>query len=120
MLEALISIALAGVGIAAVVGAMGSVNLAEANALEKERMQQLAIDKYDELVATGDYNTTTSGDFTDRNEPNFDWSAEVEATGVEGLDELTITVSRTAGDREVETIISGLLYSVNTAGDTPQ
>lgn len=117
MIEAVISIALAGVGVAAVVGAMGSVNLAEANALERERMQQLAVDKYDELVGTGDYNTTTSGDFDDRNEPNFEWSAEVETTGVEGLDELIVTVTRTAGDREAEVVISGLIYNVLTSGE---
>jgi len=115
MVEAIISIALAGFGVAAVVGAMGSVNLAEANALERERMYQLAIDKFDELVATEEYNSTTDGTFEDRNEPNFDWSAEIEATGIEGLDELIVTVTRSAGDREAEVTVSGLLYVVNTS-----
>lgn len=118
MVEAIISIALAGFGVAAIVGAMGSVNLAEANALERERMQQLAIDKFDELVATEEYNSTTSGTFEDRNEPDYEWSAEVEATGVEGLDELVLTVTRSSGDRDAEITISGLLYAVNTSGDT--
>lgn len=113
MVEAIISIALAGFGVAAVVGAMGSINLAEANALERERMYQLAIDKFDELVATRDYNLETSGDFEDRSEPNFEWSCEVTQTGVEGLDELSLTVSRST-DREAEVTISGLLYDVQT------
>lgn len=115
MVEAIVSIALAGMGVAAVVGALGSINLAEANALEREHMQQLAIDKYDELVATGDYNTITSGDFQDRSEDSYDWSADVVTTGVEGLDELTVTVKRSAGDRDTEFTISGLIYAVNTS-----
>lgn len=115
MVEAIVSIALAGMGVAAVVGALGSINLAEANALEREHMQRLAIDKYDELVVTGDYNTITSGDFEDRSEDSYEWSADVVTTGVEGLDELTVSVRRSSGDRDAEFTISGLIYAVNTS-----
>ncbi len=115
MVEAIVSIALAGFGVAAVVGALGSINLAEANALEREHMQRLAVDKYDELIATGDYQTETSGNFQDRGEDSYDWSAETVTTGVEGLDELTVTITRSAGDRDTEFTISGLLYEVQTS-----
>lgn len=115
MVEAIVSIALAGFGVAAVVGALGSINLAEANALEREHMQRLAVDKYDELIATGDYQTETSGNFSDRGDDNYDWSADLVTTGVEGLDELTVTVSRSAGDRDTEFTVSGLLYAVQTS-----
>lgn len=115
MVEAIVSIALAGFGVAAVVGALGSINLAEANALEREHMQRLAVDKYDELIATGDYQTETSGNFSDRGDDDYDWSADLVTTGVEGLDELTVTVTRSAGDRDTEFTVSGLLYAVQTS-----
>jgi len=115
MVEAIVSIALAGFGVAAVVGALGSISLAEANALEREHMQRLAGDKYDELIATGDYQTETSGNFEDRGDNEYDWSADLVTTGVEGLDELTVTVTRSAGDRDTEFTISGLLYAVQTS-----
>jgi type II secretory pathway pseudopilin PulG len=114
MIEALMAITLAGVGVAAVVGAMGSVTHAEATALEHEKMQRLAIDKYDELVATQDYNNVSSGNFQDRSEDSYDWTCDIETTGVDGLDELTVTVRRSAGDREVELVVSGLIYANQT------
>jgi prepilin-type N-terminal cleavage/methylation domain-containing protein len=122
-IEALVSIALAGIGIASAVGAMGAMTKSEANALEKERMQRLAVDKYEELVATSEYNTLKSGDFVDRGETDFAWSAEVQTTGVEGLDQLQLTVRRNTG-REAEITITGLVYattqSTTTSGGTPR
>ncbi|MEQ1823753.1 MAG: prepilin-type N-terminal cleavage/methylation domain-containing protein [Fimbriimonadaceae bacterium] len=121
-IEALVSIALAGIGIASVVGAMGAMTKTEANAIEKEKMQRLAVDKYEELVATNDYDSVTTGDFEDRGEPDFAWSAEVQTTGVEGLDQLQLTVRRSTG-REAEISITGLVYaptqSTTTGGGTP-
>ncbi|MEQ1935627.1 MAG: prepilin-type N-terminal cleavage/methylation domain-containing protein [Fimbriimonadaceae bacterium] len=118
--EALVSVALAGIGIAAAVGAMGAMTKAEANALEKERMQRMAIDKYEELVATNEYNSVTSGDFADRGETDYQWEAEIETTGVEGLDQLKLTVRRSTG-RESELAITGLIYSTQqtTSGGAP-
>ncbi len=116
-IEALVSIAIAGIGIAAAVGAMGSMSKAEANALEKERMQRMAFDKYEELVATNDYNSVTSGDFADRGETDYEWEAEIETTGVEGLDQLKLTVRRSTG-RESELAITGLIYATQTSTTT--
>jgi Tfp pilus assembly protein PilV len=104
LIEALVAVALTAIGVVAVMGGMGALTR-----VEKERMQRLAIDKYHELSATGD-RTTSNGDFSDRNETRYVWTAAVEPTGVENLDQLTVTVRLTGADREREEVVSGLVY----------
>jgi len=119
LIEVLAAVVLLGVGIVAVLSALSSLTGAEARMRETERMLRLAQTKYDELVATSEQlNSPQSGNFEEQGEPNFTWSSEVEPTGVENLDAITVTVTKRNSDKEVET--SGLIFVPPLAsGATP-
>lgn len=94
MIEALASVALLLVGIVAALGAIGQMTRAEAHLQESERMRRLADRKVAELIGTGDYQYITEGDFTDLGEDRYQFSVTIEPTGVEGLEVVTVLVTR--------------------------
>ena len=122
LLEVLIAATLLGVGVAAVLGGVRSVNASEARARQLEVMQRLAVDKYNEIRATTDtFSDGDSGDFMDRNIQDFTWTLEVEPTGVENVEGVTVTVqkrSQSAGDPVGS--VSGTVFEApqNTAPET--
>ncbi|HRK23143.1 MAG TPA: type II secretion system protein [Fimbriimonadaceae bacterium] len=94
MIEALASVALLLVGIVAALGAIGQMTRAEAHLQESERMRRLADRKVAELIGTGDYQYITEGDFTDLGDDRYQFSVTIEPTGVEGLEVVTVLVTR--------------------------
>lgn len=95
LIEALAAIALLSIGIVGVLGGLSSLARGEARAREQELVQRLAIEKYDELVATApDLAAPQNGDFEDRNLTGFRWESQSEPTGVENLEAITVTVTR--------------------------
>ena len=95
ILEVLVAATLLGVGVAAVLGGIKSVNAAEGRARELEVMQRLAVDKLEELKATTDtFAAGDNGDFVDRNLDDYVWEMQVEPTGIEYLDGVTVTVRK--------------------------
>ncbi len=122
LIEALVSVALVAIGIASVLGGFASLTISQRKVRDTEKMQRLALQKYDEIVATDSLEATTlSGDFTDYGEDALQWSASVEPTGVENLMALTVTVeSRDNPDSEPRQVISGTVYqSPDTGAGTP-
>ena len=99
------------VGITAMIGAYTSLGRNQRLAMESEYMQRLAIDKYQELVATEALETQSlNGDFSDRGENNYLWSASVTATGTNNLSALSVTVTpRDSSDTEQFTV-NGVVY----------
>lgn len=93
MVEALASVALLLVGIVAALSAIGSMTRAETFMREGERMRRLADQKVAELIATGDYQYVSDGDFTDLGEDRYQFSVALEPTGVEGLEVVIVTVT---------------------------
>jgi len=97
LLEAIASMALLAVGIAAVVGALGGIIRADTDQRDRERLFRLAAQKLDELRGTGDFTQLPlEGDFADRGEANVTWEAALEPTGTENLEALRVTAQRTA------------------------
>lgn len=110
ILEALVSAVLLGVGIAASIGAIGEMIKAETGSREREKIHRMALDRFAELRATGDYlQSPLDGDFQDRGEQGYTWSSALEPTGIENLNRLTVTVSKTANSK-LDTSISALVY----------
>lgn len=121
LVEALVAAALAGIGVAASVGAFGALARSQAKANEKERMVRLAIDKYDELAAQGSL-TNVGGTFEESGEGRYVWEAAVETTGVENVTQLTVTVSLSQSlNREGSESVVGLVYEepISTGATTP-
>ena len=110
LVEAMVSVVLLAVGITAILGTLGEMTKARGRSIATERMQQLAFDKYDELVGTGDYTTPSlSGDFQDRNESRYTWRAEFLQTGTTNLESFTVYVDPVAGpNKGVQA--TGLVY----------
>ncbi len=93
-------------GVAGVMGALGSITRTDAIARDSERLQRLAFEKLDELLATGEYATNTEGDFTDRGQSKVAWKVETNTTGIENLGTVTVTVTSPQGRKEeAETLV---------------
>lgn len=122
LIEALVATALLSIGIVGVLTALGAMAKSEAQARDRETMQRLAFQKYDEILATSqDIAAPQNGDFTDRNERRYVWSMEETPTGVDNLDAVTVTV-RPANDNSSNALAaeaSGLVYVPPTTTGGP-
>jgi len=116
MIEALASIMLLAVGIVAAMSALGGMTKADGGMRESERMQRLADEKLQELLATGDWEFSTEGDFQDRNDSRYNWTATLEPSGIENLQVLAVTVSHANVRDDVGTQAYELIYVPPTTG----
>ncbi|MBL1149850.1 MAG: type II secretion system protein [Armatimonadetes bacterium] len=121
LVEVVAATAIAGVGIVAAMSTFGAMNAAMARGLETEKMQRIADEKFDEIVATGEVpNTPLSGEVTGT---DFVWNAESATTETENVTELIVTVRRSAGREDSGIEVRGLVFilptSTGAAGGTP-
>lgn len=122
VVEALVATVLTGVGIAAAVNGLRSLTLAQAAALERERMNRYAVAKLDELVATGQI-TNVGGTFEEFGDDRYLWESSAATTGVENLTQLSVTV-RLSDDsaRSAEISVTTLAFEepeATVAGGNP-
>lgn len=122
----MVSAALVTVGIVALISAYSTLTRNQRITVEYEQMQRLAIDKYDELVATEALQTQSlNGDFSDRGKDNYLWQAAVQSTGTNNVSALTVTVQPREGAPNESASASGVVYippqttTTTTAGGTP-
>jgi prepilin-type N-terminal cleavage/methylation domain-containing protein len=95
LIEVLASLVILGVGITAALAGLSAIAKSEVRAREVETMHRLAMDKLNELRAVTDtFAAPDSGDFTDRDLVDYAWNLEVEATGIENLNAVTVIVER--------------------------
>lgn len=118
MVEALASVILVGVGITAALGGLSSLSRAEANGRERERMEMLARQKFDELLATGETANSESGDFSDHGQPDLLWDTTVSSTGVDNLNRISIEVKRRNDSTSPVVDFDTLLYVPPTTTTT--
>lgn len=122
MIEAVAAIALVGIGVASSMSGLGAMAKTDRAMQGREVMQRLAVQKYDEIVATNGINTAElNGDFSDRSDNTYEWRAEVQPSGEENLEILTVTVKRLNTEEGPEAVIDGLVFQPpqNTGGTTP-
>lgn len=122
VIEALVATVLTGIGVAAAVNGLRSLTLAQAAALERERMNRYAVAKLDELVATGQI-TNVGGTLEEFGDDRYLWESSAATTGIENLTQLTVTV-RLSDDsaRSVEISVTTLAFEepeTTVAGGTP-
>ena len=121
LVEALVAVVLAGVGVAAAVGALGALVKSQARANEKERMTRFAVEKFEELAAMGSL-TNVGGTFENKGEDRYVWEAYVDTTGIENVSQLTVTVSLSESMvRQSSESVYGVVYEepIETDGGTP-
>lgn len=94
LVEVVVSAALVGLGLAAAIRGYSSLSESDLRLRDREKIQRLAFDKYNELAATGQLTASLSGDFADRNLTGYTWSSDVVATGTTDLNEIKVTVKK--------------------------
>ena len=102
-----------GVGLVSVFSAFAAISSSEARARDVEKMHRLAIAKYDEMRAITDtFAGSENGDFSDMGEADYVWELQVDPTGIENLNAITINVEKRgqSGDRSPNASVSGLVF----------
>jgi Tfp pilus assembly protein PilV len=108
ILEALVSAFIVVVGIVSTVQVLGAMTKTDYRVRETEKIQRLAVAKFDEVLATGAViSGALNGNFDDWDLTGYTWEAEVVGTGVNNLDMLKVTVTN-PNNFSVE--IDGLQY----------
>lgn len=120
MIEVLGAAVVLAVGIAGATGALAAMSNTEIRLRESEKMNRLAIQKMDELLALGNIETAdTSGNFQDYNEPNYTWQLEVSPTGEEGLNAVRVIVENDRdSDRQPRGEVSTVVFTPSTSTTT--
>jgi len=100
LLEVLVALVLVGIGLVAILQALGSCMQAEIRAQERQTESMLAAEKLAEIlkepsIAKG----RDSGDYGE-DFPDHSWEAEISNTQVLGLDLVTVTVRHKVGEKE--------------------
>lgn len=120
LIEAVVSLALVAIGVVGAMRALGGLTQSDRELRDRERMQRLAIQKYDELLGTGALsNASQSGDFQDRNVANYTWKAEVIPSGVDNLDQIRVTVTDPDDVKQRTAEVDGLRYTPPATTATP-
>lgn len=111
LIEAVAAIGLVGIGVASVMGGLAAMAKTDRQLMLREEMQKLAVQKYDEIIATGLIDTAElSGDFTEQNNDDFEWEATVEPSGEENLEILSVTVNQVGDTEGPNATVDGLVF----------
>jgi hypothetical protein len=107
VVEALVAATLLGVGMAACVAGLGSLTRAHSRMEDRRLAYRFAHAKFDELVATGEWQTATDGGFETPEAADLRWQASVEPTTVDGLASFRLTVRHATRENSPEASVVG-------------
>ena len=113
LIEVMVATLLLGLGITMGFAALSSMTTTELRIREVEKMNLLATQKLNEVLATGTVaNQATDGNFDDYGEPKYKWTLDTVATGTDNLSTARITV-HTSADRSTDptATASGLVFT---------
>lgn len=98
LVEVLVATALLSVGLAFSLASLGAMTKTESRVRLAERLNQLAVLKLEQVLAEGNIETAeTQGDFQDLNEPEYKWTLEVAASGLENVSTIRVKAERESG-----------------------
>lgn len=108
VMEALAAAVLVGVGVTAGMSAIGSMSQTEIRMRESEKLSRLAHMKLDEIMALGNAtNTDTDGDFEEYGEPNYEFTVEVQPSGIDSLDTILVIAKKSNSDTTAQEVRAG-------------
>lgn len=115
MVEIIVSILLISVGLVGAIRGMASITEAEANSKEKETLQRLAYDKYNELIATEQLVNaqSLSGDFSAQGYPDLQWQGELISNSLTDLYSLRVSITSQSRS-SIRRTLEGLVYIAST------
>src|SRR5205085_3766360 len=77
---------------------------------ERDRMQRLAVSKYDELTAQDITVAPNNGDFSDYGDTRYKWELALGTTDTTGLDTVQLTVTAVDATDTNQVQLNGLAY----------
>ncbi|MFY9233859.1 MAG: prepilin-type N-terminal cleavage/methylation domain-containing protein [Fimbriimonadaceae bacterium] len=111
LVEALVAVAITGVGVTAALGGLKALAQGDTRARQVELMQRLAFEKYEEVVATAEFKSAPlTGDFNDRNVPGYTFRVEAEPSATENLQIVRVTVAQADDAGKLEGRATGLVF----------
>jgi prepilin-type N-terminal cleavage/methylation domain-containing protein len=122
LVEVLVTLVLVTIGIIGSLNAIQAVEMTEDKAKTVDLLQQLAVEKINDLTTVTDPSTYgSSGDFSDRGYPNATWNLDVEPTSVANLDEVTVSAKLGQESQAVTTeiFVQTTTTSATTTSTTP-
>ena len=106
LIEVLVAILLVAVAVVAALKGIRALGDADQKAKRADMLQELALEKLNELEATESPNSfDTSGDFSDRNHPEITWSLDMEQSDTQNLDEATMKVTMGKDSQSLKELI---------------
>lgn len=117
LIEAVAAIGLVGIGVASVMGGLSAMANTDRQLMLREEMQRLAVQKFDEIIATGVIETAQlSGDFAEQNIDDYEWSADVQPSGEENLEVITVIVNQVGDPDGPAATVDGLYFQAPIQG----
>jgi type II secretion system protein I len=108
LIEALVALALVALALVGVMGGIQSLGKADIKARDADLMQRLVAQKMMTLGVTEDPSTADDrGDFADQGHPEIAWQMDVEPSGTDNLNQVTVTATK---DNESQAL-TGLVYT---------
>lgn len=93
MIEVLVATVLLGLGITMGFSALSSMTRTELRVRQVEKMNLLAVQKLNEVIAYGNIaNQQTDGSFSDSGDPDYKWRMDTTASGTDNVATVRITV----------------------------
>lgn len=121
LIEALVAVALLGVGIVASLGAISEMTRGEARTRQSMLLRDLAQEKMDELRATGELDfAPQDGTFEDSGHPDVLWSVETEPSSVENLTIVRLSVRENGAAEEQSIRLIDLVFQAPETTDGGQ
>jgi Tfp pilus assembly protein PilV len=124
LIEAMVAALLVSIGVVAVFGGIAALNRAEARSRDADLLQSLTLQKMNEMGAVNDPRTAdTSGDFSDRGYPDVTWEIDVEPSGAQDVDKITVTATRGQAEQKLTQMLyvpADTTAGANAAGGTGQ
>ena len=94
LIEVLVAATIVALTVTSTMSALSMTSRSEGHLLEKEEINRIAESKMKELVTTGEWQFSLSGEFEDPTLEGFSWELETEPTGIENLELLMLLVSK--------------------------
>ena len=117
LVEALVCVALIAGGIALCMTTLSAIGQAEIRVTDREKMQKLALAKYDQLIVLGTLTAgQASGDFSDIGDTKYQWSADRSPSSVSNLDVIRVEVAPKGTSLTQGVQIQGLLSTAKASG----
>ena len=109
----MIATALLSIGIVMGFAALGAMTHTEVRLRETEKMNLLAVQRLNEIIAVGNITTqATDGSFADYGEPKYHWTMDTVATGTDNLSTVRVTVTTSdSKPTDPSTSASGLIFT---------